>query len=73
MVTWRSGAAAARRWRPPRAAEVSRGGSRRPRRRLPLLAVCRWKQVVNVALGGTLVQDMNETVQTTAAGCTRPR
>jgi putative glutamine amidotransferase len=30
--------------------------------RLPLLAVCRGTQVVNVALGGTLVQDMAETV-----------
>jgi putative glutamine amidotransferase len=30
--------------------------------RLPLLAVCRGTQVVNVALGGNLVQDMAETV-----------
>ena len=30
--------------------------------RLPLLAVCRGIQVVNVALGGSLVQDMAETV-----------
>ncbi|MEP6851582.1 MAG: gamma-glutamyl-gamma-aminobutyrate hydrolase family protein [bacterium] len=29
---------------------------------IPLLAVCRGHQVVNVALGGTLVQDMDETV-----------
>ncbi len=29
-------------------------------RRIPLLSVCRGTQVVNVALGGTLVQDMDE-------------
>jgi putative glutamine amidotransferase len=29
---------------------------------VPLLAVCRGTQVINVALGGTLVQDMDETV-----------
>lgn len=29
-------------------------------RRIPMLAVCRGAQVVNVALGGTLVQDMDE-------------
>jgi putative glutamine amidotransferase len=30
------------------------------RDKLPLLAICRGNQVVNVALGGSLVQDMNE-------------
>jgi putative glutamine amidotransferase len=29
--------------------------------KIPLLAICRGNQVVNVALGGTLVQDMSET------------
>src|SRR4029453_18817711 len=29
--------------------------------RIPLLAICRGNQVVNVALGGTLVQDMSDT------------
>jgi putative glutamine amidotransferase len=30
--------------------------------RIPLLAICRGNQVVNVALGGTLVQDMTEEI-----------
>ena len=30
--------------------------------RLPLLAICRGTQIVNVALGGDLVQDMDDTV-----------
>jgi putative glutamine amidotransferase len=30
--------------------------------RLPLLAICRGNQIVNVALGGDLVQDMDDTV-----------
>ena len=30
--------------------------------KIPLLAICRGNQVVNVALGGTLVQDMSTTV-----------
>lgn len=30
--------------------------------KIPLLAVCRGNQVVNVALGGTLVQDMSTTI-----------
>ena len=29
---------------------------------VPLLAICRGMQVVNVARGGTIVQDMDETV-----------
>ena len=29
---------------------------------LPLLAICRGTQIVNVALGGDLVQDMDDTV-----------
>jgi putative glutamine amidotransferase len=30
--------------------------------RLPLLAICRGAQIVNVALGGDLIQDMDDTV-----------
>lgn len=37
--------------------------------RVPLLSVCRGTQVVNVARGGTLIQDMNER----AGGAHRPR
>ena len=29
---------------------------------LPLLAICRGTQIVNIALGGDLVQDMDDTV-----------
>ena len=40
--------------------------------KIPLLAICRGNQVVNVALGGTLVQDMTEEMgaTTTATLCT---
>ena len=32
------------------------------RDKIPLLAICRGNQLVNVALGGTLIQDMTEEI-----------
>ena len=41
--------------------------------KIPILAICRGAQLVNIARGGTLVQDMDDTVATGGAGHHRNR